>query len=186
MNWKVFMIVAALVAAIPTGAALATPPSKLTSQLLSRGSLAADIKLDVPTSRVVTVTQFRKVRGRWQPRKVRQTRIVDQSLVVCQVASPCDVAVVRATLDAGGFTGWHSHPLPSILVVKAGELTMRMPNAAGQCMEHRYAAGQTFVHPSGAHNFVNNGSAQLEFYITYFAPPGAALLIDAPQPAACP
>jgi quercetin dioxygenase-like cupin family protein len=180
------LVLLLVIGTITTGAALATPPSKLSSQLLSRGSLAADIKLDVPTRKVVTVTKRVKIRGNWRTRRVRETRIVDTSLVVCSVSSPCDVAVVRATLDAGGFTGWHSHPLPSIVVVKAGELIMRAPDANGRCMEHRYGPGQTFIHPAGPHTFVNNGSAQLEFFVTYFAPPSAALLIDAPQPAECP
>lgn len=175
----------AFVAAVPVTAAIATPPSGLSSQLLGRGAAQDELKLAVPTR--VVVTELRKVRikGKVRTKKVRVSKIVDRALVTCGSATPCDVAAVRATLAAGGSTGWHSHPLPSLVIVKAGSLTMREPRA-GQCSTREFTAGQAFIHPAGPHIFSNAGTTELEFYVAYFAPVGAGLLIDAPAPTECP
>jgi len=165
--------------------ALATPPTGLTSQLLGRGAAQDELKVAVPTQ--VTVTQVKKfrVKGKWQTRRVKVTKTVDRALVSCSSGSACDIAAVRATLAPGGSTGWHSHPLPSLVIVKTGSLTMREAKS-GQCPSRTFTAGQAFIHPAGPHNFANSGPEQLEFLVTYFAPPAAVLLIDAPAPTECP
>ena len=35
-----------------------------------------------------------------------------------------DVALVNAKLAPGGYTGWHGHAGPSLVVVKTGQITM--------------------------------------------------------------
>jgi quercetin dioxygenase-like cupin family protein len=98
-----------------------------------------------------------------------------------------DVALVNAKLAPGGFTGWHGHAGPSLVVVKTGQLTMYAPDRKG-CEASVHNAGTTFVHPEGAHNFVNTAAGETEFYIVYFVPAGAspAAIDVTPAPAGCP
>ncbi|HEX2287355.1 MAG TPA: hypothetical protein VHH31_01245 [Gaiellaceae bacterium] len=98
-----------------------------------------------------------------------------------------DVALVNAKLAAGGYTGWHGHRGPSLVVVKTGQITMYAPGKQ-ECEASVHNAGTTFVHPEGAHNFVNTAAGETEFYIVYFVPAGAspAAIDVTPAPAGCP
>lgn len=99
-------------------------------------------------------------------------------------AAQSEVAVVRATLAASGYTDWHGHPGPSVVVVTAGTLTVFEPTAAGGCTSREYRAGEAFFHAPGSHDFRNLGAVTAEFYITYFVdawPP----LIHTPGPVGC-
>ena len=100
---------------------------------------------------------------------------------------PIDVAVVGARLDPGGETGWHMHPAKSLVTVQPGSPDLRMVYVQdGECVSKTFHAGQGFVHPAGAHNFVNSsGTAPLNFGVAYFAPVGAALLTNVPAPPEC-
>ena len=136
-------------------AALATPPSGLTSTLLARGSLSRHDRIQL----LAGLTQHIKPRS-------------------------SDVAMVRATLDPGGTTGWHDHPGPSVVILAAGTLTISEAKGRG-CRVTRVsaAAGQkAFFHPDDVHRFDNKGKTVAEFYITYFAPTATPLLIDVPDP----
>ena len=145
---------ALMVAVIGAATATATPPSGLTSELLARGA-AGDFSI--------------------------KSRNFDLEI---KAKDATDLAMVKATLTANGYTGWHKHPGPSVVLVKQGTLTLREPHD-GQCASHTYGAGQAFVHPEGVHDFVA-GSGGAEFFVTYFVPAGAApLLTDAPTPPAC-
>jgi hypothetical protein len=57
-----------------------------------------------------------------------------------------------------------------------------------KCEASVHNAGTTFVHPEGAHNFVNTAAGKTEFYIVYFVPAGAspAAIDVTPAPAGCP
>ena len=148
------------VAAPAAGVALATPPTGLTSELLARGAAG--------TFRVHDESIGLKLRAR----------------------QPTDIAVVRAQLQPHGRTGWHRHPGPSIVIVKAGTLTMVEPAGQGQhqqCSVQDFGPGRTFVHPKHEHTFENRTDAPVEFYVVYFVPEGAApLLSDVPTvPEAC-
>jgi quercetin dioxygenase-like cupin family protein len=98
-----------------------------------------------------------------------------------------DVALVNAKLAPGGFTGWHGHAGPSLVVVKTGQLTMYALGKK-ECDASVHNAGTTFVHPEGAHNFVNTAAGETEFYIVYFVPQGAspAAIDVTPAPPGCP
>jgi quercetin dioxygenase-like cupin family protein len=98
-----------------------------------------------------------------------------------------DVALVNAKLAPGGYTGWHGHAGPSLVVVKTGQLTMYEPGK-GACEVSVHGAGTTFVHPEGAHNFRNTAAGGTEFYIVYFVPAGAspAAIDVTPAPEGCP
>lgn len=99
--------------------------------------------------------------------------------------SRSDVAVVRATLAAGGSTDWHGHPGPSVVVVTAGTISLLEPTATGGCTVTDYTQGQAFFHAQGAHNFVNPSNVtQAEFLVTYFSPAGPLLVHEA-DPGTC-
>jgi len=95
-----------------------------------------------------------------------------------------DVAVVRATLSAGGTTDWHGHPGPSVVVMTVGTIRVIEPASGGGCTTADYTAGQVFFHSEGAHTFLNPGTSPTEFLVTYIAPPGP-LLVHEPAPAGC-
>lgn len=81
-----------------------------------------------------------------------------------------EVVVVRATLLPDGYTYWHGHNGPSVVVVTAGELTVLEPTPNGGCTTEEYAVGDAFFHTAGNHDFRNMGDETTEFYITYFVP----------------
>jgi quercetin dioxygenase-like cupin family protein len=146
---SLFAVVLALLTSLGVGIAVATPSAGLKSELLARGAA-----------------------GEFQ--------IQDDSMdLEIAAEKPTDLAFVKATLEPGGFTGWHAHPGPSLVIVKSGTLTMREPHH-GRCASHTFGPGKAFVHPEGVHNFVA-GSTVAEFYVAYFVPAGAApLLTDVP------
>jgi quercetin dioxygenase-like cupin family protein len=147
------LVVAGAATMVLARTALATPPSGLKSELLVRGAAG-------------------------------QFRIVDDSFgLTLEARQPTDLALVKATLDPKGSTGWHTHPGQSLVIVKSGTMTTYMPHD-GRCVRHQIAAGQAFVHPKGVHNFLNTGTEPLEFYVAYFVPAGAAPLLN-DAPAAC-
>jgi quercetin dioxygenase-like cupin family protein len=152
------LVVLALAAAslIVIGAAVATPPKGLVGTPLARGG-ANEL-------RIRDSSQGFKLRAR----------------------NPTDIALVKATVDPGGYTGWHGHAGPSFVIVKTGTLAMYVPSRRG-CTVQTFGPGSAFDHPSGPHNFVNAGPELLEFYIAYFLPKGGSPApIDAPAPAGCP
>lgn len=131
-----------------TGIALATPPSGLTSELLARGG-------------------------------ARELEIRDRSLDLrLEAEEPTDAAVVRATLEPRGSTGWHGHPGPSLVVVKSGTLTMIQPARGGTCSIRAFGPGSAFEHPKRVHTFENRTEAPVEFYVVYLVPAGAAPLLN--------
>lgn len=139
-------------------AAVATPPSGLTSQLLARGSWDRQDRRNF----IESLEEKRKVAS--------------------------DVATVQATLVPGGTTGWHAHPGPSVVVLKSGTLTITEATDRGCGISEVTAATgpKAFFHPEEVHKFDNTGGAIAELYITYFVPMAVPLLIDAPAPAPCP
>jgi len=147
MRIKRAALLAGLILAVTGGAAVATHTSVgLTSTLLGRGTWSDD-------SARAFVKDLKAIK-RW-----------DSSTV----------AVVRATLDAGGTTDWHGHPGPSVVVVTQGTIRVTEPTRNGGCRQTDYVANQAFVHDMSSHNFTNPGATQAEFYVTYFAPAGPLL-----------
>jgi quercetin dioxygenase-like cupin family protein len=97
-----------------------------------------------------------------------------------------DVHVLENRIAPGGSFGWHSHPGPSIVVVKSGALTLYRgddPTCTPQVIE----AGSGFVDDGGdVHLVRNEGSVETVVYVTSLVPRGAARRIDEPSPGNCP
>jgi hypothetical protein len=151
----VAVVVLTMSAVAAVGVALATPPSGLVGTPLARGTAGAFDLHD----------------------KSQQLKL--------QAKEPIDVSFVKATLAANGFTGWHGHAAPSLVVVSAGSMTA-YEASGGECVAMTYAAGSAFVHSEDAHNFVA-GPTGAEFYIAYLLPSGAspAAIDVTPPPSAC-
>ncbi len=96
-----------------------------------------------------------------------------------------DVHILENRIVPGGTFGWHSHPGPSIVVVKTGALTLYRGDDP-TCTSHVVPAGSGFVDDGGdVHVVRNEGSIDAVVYVTSFVPKGAARRIDEPSPGNC-
>ena len=97
-----------------------------------------------------------------------------------------DVYMVENKIAPGGTFGWHSHPGPSIVVVKSGELTLYRGDDP-TCTPTVVPAGSGFVDDGGdVHLVRNEGTVETIVYVTSLVPKGAARRIDEPSPGNCP
>jgi len=92
-----------------------------------------------------------------------------------------DVFVTHLKLAPGGHGGWHSHPGPSIISVRAGTATFY-----DDCVDfvpQVYPAGTGFVEDAGCvHLLVNEGDVDLEVIVMQIVPRGAPRRIDEADP----
>jgi quercetin dioxygenase-like cupin family protein len=151
-------------ALVLTGIAVATPGSGVISApILARGGFVDRVDMKVKTSHH------------------------GQDAVV-NVKDAADTVVQQVQLDAGGQTGWHSHPGPAIVVVKSGSFTLYEGDDP-TCTGHTFTAGQAFVDPGqgNVHLGRNESNVVTELFVTYFdVPPGGSPRLDAPDPGNCP
>jgi quercetin dioxygenase-like cupin family protein len=111
--------------------------------------------------------------------KVKSTSALNEVEIETKGAS--DVYVVHNSLAPGGHTGWHSHPGPSIISVKAGQVTEYHPGSTNT--PHIHAAGTCFLEPANqVHLLKNEGATTLELVAVQILPKGATRRIDAPAP----
>ena len=96
-----------------------------------------------------------------------------------------DIHVLRNRIAPGGSFGWHSHPGPSFVIVKAGEATVYM-GADPTCTPRRYPAGSGFVDKGlEVHLVRNEGLTDLVTVVVSFVPKGATRRIDEASPGTC-
>lgn len=107
--------------------------------------------------------------------------------VKVEVRDPADVYVVRNTVPAGGYSGWHTHPGPSIVSVTAGTATV-YDGADPSCAGVQYPAGTGFIDAGGDHVHMvrNEGTTTLETVAFQVVPQGASRRVDMPDPGFCP
>jgi quercetin dioxygenase-like cupin family protein len=90
-------------------------------------------------------------------------------------------AIVRFHIVPGGHTGWHSHPGPAFVMVKAGTLTLYY--ADNPDFGVNYPAGTGWVEePGRVHIARNHGDVEVELDAFLLVPLGAPLRIDEPDP----
>ena len=96
-----------------------------------------------------------------------------------------DLHVIQNTIVPGGSFGWHSHPGPSLVIVKSGTATFYMADDP-TCSPHVVHAGEGFV-DSGhdTHIVRNEGSVDLVTVVASLVPAGATRRIDEPDPGNC-
>jgi len=97
-----------------------------------------------------------------------------------------DLAVQSIVFQAGGHSGWHSHPGPVFIQVVSGTMTF-YESGDPACTPIVRTVGQGYLDlGEHAHIARNETTAPAQNVVTYFAPPGAALRIDEPNPGHCP
>jgi hypothetical protein len=105
--------------------------------------------------------------------------------VKLQTKSSIDFVTQQITIAAGGTTGWHSHPGPVLVTVKAGALMLVYANDP-TCGGRTYHAGESFVDrgDENVHTALTVGTTPVELWATYLVPgaPGAPFRLDAPDP----
>lgn len=110
----------------------------------------------------------------------------DTHKVKIKTKGPSDVYVVRNKVPPGGYSGWHTHPGPSIVSVKAGRATVYSGDDP-YCTPTTYPAGTGFVDEGGGHVHMvrNEGTVELEVIAFQIIPAGADRRIDAPASPYC-
>ena len=102
-------------------------------------------------------------------------------------SNPADVAIQQVTIAPGGFTGWHTHPGPAVVLVKSGSFTLYEADDLS-CMGRTYTAGESFVDTGygNVHIGRNEAMTNVELWVVYLdVPVGGALRIDAAAPGNC-
>jgi quercetin dioxygenase-like cupin family protein len=139
------------------GVTLATPASGVTNTTIATGSLPATLAM-IKT-------------GDWK--------------LDLRTKGESDVLVTESRLVPGASFGWHSHPGPSLVVVKSGTLSFYRGDDP-TCTAQIFQAGDVFVDPGNVvHIGRNEGSVDLDVITTRLVPDGATPRIDEPAPGNC-
>jgi quercetin dioxygenase-like cupin family protein len=165
-RWAAGLVVLAGLSVAGAPIAHATDPSGLTSTMVAKGTFADDIAARINTD--VDPNAQSDVWRAWINTK-----------------GASDLEVLQNTFAPGGTIGWHSHPGPSLVIVKAGTATLYMGDDH-TCTPHVVPAGSGFV-DSGAdvHVVRNEGSEELVVVVASLIPAGATRRIDQPRPGHC-
>jgi len=149
--------------------ALATPPNKVVTATFGVGrfdNIDSTTKTDIDPG---AATDF------WQAR--------------INTKGPSDLYVLQNTIAPGGTFGWHSHPGPSLVIVKSGTATFYMaddPNCTPNVVSAN-ATNNTFIdNGHDTHVVRNEGSVDLVTVVVSLVPAGFGRRIDEPAPANCP
>src|SRR5215207_4501661 len=106
--------------------------------------------------------------------------------VELQTKGSMEIAFQRIVIQPGGTLGWHSHPGPTVVTVRAGTLSFYHDEACTEEIE--YATATSFSNlPDEIHLARNEGAAEVILFAVYFVPvrtPPLALRIDQPSPGA--
>jgi quercetin dioxygenase-like cupin family protein len=165
-KWMYALLAVAFGATVYVGTLLASPPSGVTTTTIGIGhfdAIDATTKTDIASG----------------PRTdLWQARIDTKGL--------SDLHVLQNTIAPGGTFGWHSHPGPSLVIVKSGTATFYMGDDS-MCMPHTVTTGQGFVdNGDDVHVVRNEGTVDLVTVVGALVPAGFARRIDQPRPANCP
>jgi quercetin dioxygenase-like cupin family protein len=96
-----------------------------------------------------------------------------------------DVEVRSVVAAPGSFSGWHTHPAPTLLVIKTGALTV-YDATDSDCKATVHSAGTAFFEGTTPHNVRNEGTAAVEYGTLFFVPKDGPTRIEADFPPHCP
>jgi len=154
---------------------------------LIAGFLIGTPALATPASGFTAVEQWK---GVYPPLTLntasdRKTDKDDKWDLKLQTKDTSDIYVTRNAIAAGGQSGWHSHPGPSLITVTVGTIkAYESTNPA--CTPTTYHAGEGFVdYGDHAHLLRNESGAAAETVAVQFLPTGATRRIDEPKPTNC-
>jgi cupin domain len=149
--------ISVLAAVAVVGSALATTAIGLTSTTLATGTLD-------PVNVLVN-------NGDWK--------------VKLQTKGETSVQVVQNVVAPGGTFGWHSHPGPSLIVVKSGTMTFYHADDPTCSPDVRHAGDALLDSGTDVHTGRNEGTVDAVVIVTRLIPVGAAPRIDEPKPSNC-
>lgn len=165
LKWSLALLLGVLGVAVYVGNVLATPPSGVSTTVFGVGrfdDIDATTKTDINSG---ARTDF------WQAR--------------IDTKGASDLHVLQNTIAPGGTFGWHSHPGPSLVIVKSGTATFYLGDDP-TCTPHVVPAGSGFVdNGDDVHVVRNEGSVDLVTVVVSFVPAGFARRIDQPSPGNC-
>lgn len=122
------------------------------------------------------------------PVDLKVKAVVAGELGVVQVHNSQDTIVQQVVVQPGGFTGWHSHPGPAIVVVAEGEFTY-YDGDDPTCTGYAYGPGETFVDlgQGHVHSARNEGNVAVKVLVMYFDVPASVAnpFIPATNPGNC-
>jgi quercetin dioxygenase-like cupin family protein len=161
-TWLCAALAAVAGTGVYAGTVLATPPAGVTTTTFGVGRFA---DIDSTTR---TAVQPGGARRAWRAR--------------IRTRGASDVHVLQNTIVPGGTFGWHSHPGPSLVIVKSGTATFSMADDP-TCAPHVVEAGSGFVDEGGdVHVVHNEGSVDLETVVVSLVPAGFPRRLDEPGP----
>ena len=165
-KWVLVLLLGLLGAAVYGGVALATDPSGVITTPIGVGrfvNIDSTTKTDIDPG---AATDF------WQAR--------------IDTKGASDLYVLQNTIAPGGTFGWHSHPGPSLVIVKSGTATFYMADDP-TCSPHVVPTGSGFVdNGHDTHVVRNEGSVDLVTVVASLIPAGMMRRIDEPSPGNCP
>jgi quercetin dioxygenase-like cupin family protein len=138
------------------GTSKATPPTGLTSEPITSGSL---------------------------PQRIAAKFKMQSGVVHTDVTQ---ITMIKQTLAPGGSTGWHQHGGPIWVVIASGTLTLYAgddPSCTGVVYPQGSAFMDPGTH---THIARNEGTETVVVYVTFMLPEGGAPRIDVPAPGNCP
>ena len=140
--------------------ALATMASGVTSTTIAQGNVEADLGSKVKT-------------GDWK--------------LNFDTKGPSTLAVSENRVAPGGTFGWHSHPGPSLVIVKSGTSTFYRGDDP-DCTPQVHPTGTAYLDPGGVVHTARNESAteDLVVIVLRVIPVGAMPRIDEANPGNCP
>ena len=165
-TWALVLVVVGV--AVYGGIALATPPSGVTNPSWSpvtgrfADGIDATARTDVDPG---NATDF------WQARLSTQ--------------GATDVHILENIIAPGGTFGWHSHPGPSLVIVRSGTLSVyHAPDCTPMDFGPGSANGSTFTDQGHDLHMVRNNSTTVtaDVYVVSFVPAGFGRRIDEPNP----
>ena len=95
------------------------------------------------------------------------------------------VAVVENRVVPGGTFGWHSHPGPSLIVVKSGTITFYHADDPTCSPDVRHAGDALVDEGTDVHVGRNEGTVDVVVIVTRIIPVGANPRIDEPASPFC-
>ena len=149
-------------------------------------AVSASAALLTPGSGVLSGTVF--ARGGFVDSTDLKFKIKGGPQEVLHVPDAAETVVQQIVIAPGGHSGWHSHPGPVVVLVKAGQISFYSGDDP-TCTPKVYSAGEAFIDSGQGHVHIarnESTTTNLELWATYFdVPVGGGFRIDAPAPGNC-
>ncbi len=96
--------------------------------------------------------------------------------ITIERTEPSDAQIYVVSFEPASSTGWHTHPGPEYVVVKAGQVVLQR---APDCRKVTVSAGQGAFIPGGTpHLAQNDGKEPAEVYASMVMPAGTTVFRD--------